>query len=161
VERVVLHPLTISRTDVSDSSCPLVVVWSGPIVGVLLPLVLWSASISTAAVIRGDGSGFAWSLSYILRFFAGACLVANGLYLGVGSFYRVGDCAELLQHGARIWQLWLFGAATVPLGLLLWHNLGGHFGIGPRRAKVNRSAALVSASGCLVLVVLEIIAGGR
>jgi hypothetical protein len=160
VERVILHPLAISRTDVTNSNRPLVVVWMGPIVGALLPLLLWSAIASAAAVLRSDGDGFAWSLSYVLRFFAGACLVANGLYLGIGSFYRVGDCGDLLQHGARIWQLWLFGAATVPLGLFLWHNLGGHFGLGPKQSKVNRAAALVSTSGCLVLIVFEIIAGG-
>src|SRR4051812_8876543 len=40
--KVVLHPLAISRTDVWPNPEPLVVVWSGPLVGVLLPLLLWS-----------------------------------------------------------------------------------------------------------------------
>lgn len=39
VERVVLHPLTISRTDVADDSYPLVTVAAGPLLGVVLPLL--------------------------------------------------------------------------------------------------------------------------
>ena len=40
VEKVVLHPLAISRTDVGHNPHPLVVIWSGPILGSLLPLVM-------------------------------------------------------------------------------------------------------------------------
>jgi hypothetical protein len=40
VEKVVLHPLTISRTDLAHNPAPLLVVWAGPTVGVLLPLAL-------------------------------------------------------------------------------------------------------------------------
>src|SRR5438105_1787209 len=83
VARVVLHPLTISRTDVADNPHPLVVVWAGPIFGVVVPLLLWGA----AAASRLPGA-------FLLRFFAGFCLLANGLYIGVGSFDRVGDCGE-------------------------------------------------------------------
>ena len=39
VQRVVLHPLTISRTDVSPNPSPLAVAWAGPLVGVILPLL--------------------------------------------------------------------------------------------------------------------------
>src|ERR1700694_3950238 len=60
VARVVLHPLTISRTDVSQNPNPLAVVWAGPVFGVLLPLVFWG----TAAVLRLPGA-------FVLRFFAG------------------------------------------------------------------------------------------
>jgi hypothetical protein len=38
VERVVLHPLSISRTDVSPNPHPVAVVWLGPIVGSVVPL---------------------------------------------------------------------------------------------------------------------------
>src|SRR5262245_57967645 len=75
VERVVLHPLTISRTDLADNPRPLFVVWAGPVVGVVLPVLLWLL----AGVARLPGA-------FVLRFFAGFCLLANGLYIGVGSF---------------------------------------------------------------------------
>ena len=37
VVRIVLHPAAISRTDVSPNPFPLLVAWSGPILGSLIP----------------------------------------------------------------------------------------------------------------------------
>src|SRR5262245_57164104 len=67
VAQVVLQPLTISRTDLADNPCPLVVVWAGPVVGVVVPLLLWG--LAAAAGLPG---------AFVLRFFAGFCLLANG-----------------------------------------------------------------------------------
>jgi hypothetical protein len=142
VTRVVLHPLAISRTDVSPNQQPLFVVWAGPVLGVILPLAGWGL----AAWIRLPGS-------YLLRFFAGFCLIANGAYIGVGEFDRVGDAGELLRHGAAPWDLWLFGIATIPLGLLLWHRQGIFFGLGAVRGKVNVRAAY----GCLFVLLVPIL----
>lgn len=138
VERVVLHPLTISRTDLADNPQPLVVVWAGPLIGILLPLVAWSAAL--AARLR---------IAFLLRFFAGFCLIANGAYLGAGSFDGIGDCGEMLRHGSPIWLLWLFGLVTVPAGLALWNGQGKHFGIGPAATEVDGLAiwASVAAAG--------------
>src|SRR4051812_37474875 len=66
VAQVVLNPLTISRTDLADNPRPLVVVWSGPLVGVAAPALLWGA----AAAARVP-----WA--FVLRFLAGFCLLAN------------------------------------------------------------------------------------
>ena len=41
VERVVLHPLSISRTDLRVNPRPLIVTWAGPMFGVLAPLAAW------------------------------------------------------------------------------------------------------------------------
>src|SRR5436309_8878273 len=60
VSRVVLHPLTISRTDLSANPRPLVVAWAGPIAGVVLPLSIWGI----ASALRRPGA-------FALRFFAG------------------------------------------------------------------------------------------
>jgi hypothetical protein len=119
VQQVVLDPLTISRTDLSVNPNPLLVVWAGPAGGVLFPLAVW-------------GIAAAWKLAgaFVLRFFAGFCLIANGAYIAFGSFDGVGDCCVMLRHGSRMWQLWLFGAVTIPLGLRLWHGLGPSFGLG-------------------------------
>ena len=38
VHCLVLHPLGISRTDATHDKHPLLVVWNGPLLGVLLPL---------------------------------------------------------------------------------------------------------------------------
>jgi hypothetical protein len=55
VERVVLHPLTISRTDVSPNPHPGIVVWLGPVIGCLFPLALaWS--VGGSKLLRPEGS---------------------------------------------------------------------------------------------------------
>src|SRR5262249_47830389 len=127
---------------------PLVVVWAGPVLGVLLPLALWGV----AALLRLPGA-------FVLRFFAGFCLIANGAYLGVGSFDRIGDCGEMLRHGSALWHLWLLGAATVPVGLWLWHGQGVHFGLAGR-TPVQPRVAYVTLGVCAGLVVLAFLVGG-
>ena len=113
VERVVLHPLTISRTDVSPNPEPSVVVWLGPILGCVIPAAVWRFVPRRFTVAH-----------YIAMFFAGFCLLANGAYIAIGSFDRAGDCGVMLEHGSPLWTLLLFGAMTIPLGFYLWHRLG-------------------------------------
>src|SRR5688500_18208519 len=99
VLRVVLDPLTVSRTDVDPNPQPLVVAWAGPIFGALAPLAIWG-------VLRVFRAPLAW----LAQFFAGACLLANGLYLGVGAFNAVGDAGDIIRHGSPHWLLCLFGS---------------------------------------------------
>jgi hypothetical protein len=150
VARLVLHPLTISRTDLADNPRPLAVVWSGPVVGVAAPLLIWGVVAS---------AGAPWA--FVLRFFAGFCLLANGLYIGFGSFDRVGDCGEMLRHGSEMWHLWLFGATTAPVGLWLWHRQGPHFGLGSAQGRVSRAAAYGSLVVCSALMVFGFAVGGE
>jgi hypothetical protein len=140
VSNVALHPLGISRTDVAANPHPLVVAWAGPIVGVTAPLGAWGVALACRS-----------ALAFLFRFFAGFCLVANGLYIGLGSFGRVGDCGEILRHGAAPWQLWLFGLVTVPTGFALWYGQGRHFGL-LRSLPVSRAATITAgaAAACLI-----------
>ena len=149
VTQVVLYPLTISRTDLAQNPSPLLVVWAGPVIGAVLPIALWGI----AARLRMAGA-------FVLRFFAGFCLIANGAYIAGGSFEGIGDCGQMLRHGSAIWQLWLFGAATVPLGLWLWHRQGPHFGLGPAKGRVNRGVAYASLVACALLLVLAFVVDG-
>ena len=57
IAKVVLHPLTISRTDLAHNPHPLLVVWAGPAVGVLLPLLAWGAAAGWDAGSRLTRSG--------------------------------------------------------------------------------------------------------
>ena len=148
VTRIVLHPLTISRTDLSDNPEPLVVVWAGPVFGVAAPLVIWG--IAVASRLPG---------AFVFRFFAGFCLIANGVYIAVGSFDGVGDCGQMLRHGSAMWQLWLFGVATAPVGLLLWHRQGLHFGLGAAGGEVDRRVAIASLVTCIALIVVGFVVG--
>ena len=112
IRRVVLHPLTISRTDVSPNPHPLIVAWSGPVFGILAPVAL--------LVLR---KAFSVRLSTFFHFFAGFCLIANGAYIGAGSFYEIGDAGDLLRHGAPHWTLVAFGVVSLTTGLWIWHRL--------------------------------------
>jgi hypothetical protein len=66
--------------------CPLITLWGGPILGVLIPLIV-------AFAIRKD-----W-----LMFIADFCLLANGAYLATAwlSGDRYLDTPQLLAHGAH------------------------------------------------------------
>ena len=113
VVRVVLHPVAISRTDVSPNPRPLAVAWGGPLLGVLGPMLLVVAS-KFVAIKRFDCRPYA-------DFFAGFCLIANGAYIGLGSFERIGDAGDLLRHGSPPWLLPAFGVSAIAAGLLIWH----------------------------------------
>jgi hypothetical protein len=143
VVKLVLHPLTISRTDVSPNPKPLIVVWSGPLIGVFLPLLIWVVF-----------HGMRIPAAYLSRVYAGFCLIANGTYVGIGSFDGVGDAGEMLQHGTFRPLLWIFGLVAVVLGLWLWHGQGKHFGLGESRGRVDGQAAYWSLGALLLTVVL-------
>ena len=138
-----LHPLTISRTDLAENPRPLVVAWSGPLLGIAVPLLLWLLS----ARLRLPAA-------FVLRFFAGFCLIANGAYLAAGAWAGIGDAGDLLRHGAPSWCLWLFGALTVPVGLRLWHGQGRHFGLGAEPDKVPPAVACGVGIACALLAIL-------
>ena len=149
VVRVVLHPLTISRTDLAENPHPLVVTWSGPLIGVAAPLLLWL--LARAARLPG---------SYVLRFFAGFCWIANGAYLALGSIQGVGDAGDLLRHGSPAWLLWLFGGVSVPAGLGLWHRQSRHFGLGPEPDAVRPGVAWTVAVACALLLMMGLVLDG-
>ncbi len=149
VLRVVLHPLAISRTDVDPNPHPLLVVWGGPCLGILLPCVVWLA-------LRGLQSQYLKSAAGLSQFLLGFCLLANGLYLGIGAFDGVGDAGDLLRLGANAWLLWLFGIICVPLGLVAWHGLGPTFGLGSNALPVTAGLALTSLALLLITVLLEL-----
>ena len=146
VERVVLLPWSISRTDVDPNPHPLIVVWGGPVIGVVIPVLVW-------AILSWRRSAVAPAM----RSFAGFCLIANGLYLGVGSLgERIGDAGDLLRLGAPRWTLILFGAIAVPCGLWLWHGQGRALGMVAGSAP-SRSAVVAAAAGALGTAALGLV----
>jgi len=149
VVRVYLHPLNISRTDVAMNSHPLFVAWGGVIWGCALPLVLFG-------LVR-------WlrpAEAYLPAFFAGFCLISNGAYLAAGSWAEVGDAGDLIRHGSPQWLLVAFGLPACGLGFRLWHRLGPNFGLGLARGQVDRRAAYGVTFALIVLVLVELLAGG-
>jgi hypothetical protein len=151
VINVALHPLIMSRTDVGQNPHPLAVVWGGPVLGSVVPLL----AFGLASVCRLPGV-------YLFRFFAGFCLIANGVYIGVG--WLIADGADpwvMTDGGAPRWLLVLFGLIATPLGLYLWHRQGPHFGLASSKGKVSTSAAMISAALLLAIVGLELLFGSK
>lgn len=150
VERVVLHPLSISRTDVSPNPVPGVVVWLGPILGCVIPLLVW---MSIARRFR-FGRGLA-------MFFAGFCLLANGAYISIGSFDRVGDCGVMLQTGSPPWTLLAFGVVTIPAGFFMWHRIGSlqQFLESTTLGNARLNSVLLATLGGVVVV--EVLLSGK
>ena len=150
VERVVLHPLQISRTNVSPNPNPLIVVWAGPILGCAIPLLLWWMVPARHIHMRA-----------VAGFFVGFCLIANGSYIAGGSFDRIGDCGTMLQSGSPMWTLLTFGAATVPCGFVFWHRLGSLRQFAMKPTLVTRRLTIVVFIGIALVVTLEVVLSGR
>jgi hypothetical protein len=148
VTSVVLHPLAISRTDVSPNPHPLIVCWGGPVFGCLAPLAAWQ--ICRILCLR---------FAFLVRFFAGFCCIANGTYIAFGSFEGIGDAGELLRLGMSPFLLWSFGALTLPTGFFIWHGTGADFGFGPHAKPVDPSAPRLTAISLVIVVSLELLFG--
>ena len=148
VAKVVLRPWTFSSTELSSNPHPLVVAWAGPVLGAAVPAFVWL--VAKIGSCPGD---------YLLRFFAGFCLIANGAYLGGGALDRLGDAGDLQRHGTSLWPLLLFAAVTLPAGLWLWHGQSRHFGFSGAGGRVNRGAVWTSLVALLLLLAAECLLG--
>ena|SRR5689334_7770061 len=150
VVKVVLHPMEFSRTDVAHDPHPLFVAWGGAGGGTILPLcLLWIAKWKRFPAL------------YLFQFFAGFCLVVNGIYLGVVSFLKAADAGDLMRYGTPQWILVVFGVVAVPLGISLWNGLGPHFGLGSTNGRVSHRAAVGTFIFLMTVIVVEIMAGSR
>lgn len=116
IEKLVLHPLEFSRTDLSVNPHPLFVAFAGAVWGSVAPVLIWR--ISRALGARTER---------LFRFFAGFCLVANGAYLATALIAPVGDAADILRHGAPTWAVALPGMAFFATGLAFWNGLSSAF----------------------------------
>jgi hypothetical protein len=146
VTHVELQPWTISRTDVEPNPCPLMERWSGPIVGCVVPMLAW-------LVVRS----LRLSWAYLVRFFTGFCLIANGAYIGGGAVWQVGDAADILRIEPSLWPLLMFGIVTTAGGLALWHQLGAAFGAGPKSQPVNRAHVVGVACSVAAIILAELL----
>lgn len=146
IERVVLHPLAISRTDLGENPQPLIVSWAGAVVGCLLPVLVWLSVLLPRLV-----------MAPFARFFAGFCLVANGVYLGMGAWTGDGDAGDLIRAGASAWHLAVFGVAATVCGLWCWHGLGPTFGFRNNQEQITKRSVIIAASVLVVTVTIELL----
>ena len=146
VQQVVWHPLAISRTDVKPNPWPLLVVWAGPLVGVVLPVVVDRVLVFTRI-----------SVAYLFTFFAGFCLIANGAYIGCGVFDPIGDAGDMIRLGTPRWAMAFFGLCCVVGGFWLWHRISPKLGFGRREDQQTIPAR--HAYGVLAFAVALVIVG--
>jgi len=117
VERVVLHPLQFSRTDLGSNPHPVFVALAGAVWGCVLPLGAWLVA-----------RGLKWKYEVLLRAFAGFCLVANGAYLGAAFILPVGDAEDLIRLGVPVWAFAVPGVLVFGVGVWVWDGLGERLG---------------------------------
>ncbi len=141
VERVVLHPFAFSRTDVAVNDSPRFIIWMGPIVGCVMPLMLWGL----AALRR-------MSCAFVFKFFAGFCLIANGIYIGYGWLEEGGDASDLHALGESGLMMTIAGTITAVIGLALWSHVREEFGFGKETREV--SVRLVIGTAALFVALL-------
>jgi hypothetical protein len=151
VSKVVLYPLDFSRTDLSHNPHPLFVASGGALIGSALPLITLFICKRTRPTVLP-----------IIQFFAGFCLIVNGIYMSVVSFLHAADAGDLMRAGTPQWILVAFGIITVPLGLSLWHGLGPHYGLGSQpRKQINPMLAFVTLVTLLTVIIIEILVNSR
>ena len=150
IQKVVLHPLALSRTDVTPNPHPLMVVWAGPVFGSVVPLGAW-------ALVRC----LCWPHVFLWRFFAGFCLVSNGVYLVGGSFARGADPGNLMRLGMPQPVLICVGVVGALCGFWLWHRQGHHFGLGNSGGEVQSGAVITSVLLLTAIATGELICGSR
>ncbi len=111
-----------SETHIGENPHPLFVTWGGPLWGAMLPLAVWL--VMHRLGLRGE---------WVARFFAGFCLIANAVYIGVGWLLDAGDAADMRDMEMPVWVMAGFGLAGTCAGLWLWHGLGSFL---PKRAQI-------------------------
>ena len=135
VAAVSLPLLGFSQTIVWPNPREHFVAWGGALWGTALPLLACAAVHLFARGPRPSPphrpsdplprpSDARPRVPALLRFFAGFCLIANGVYLGLGWTRHAGDAGDLLRLGTPVWVMVAFGVACFTGGLAVWHTLG-------------------------------------
>lgn len=140
VNAIHLHPFEISSTDTTGGQSQLLVVWCGPIIGSVVPCVMFGI----AAWLRSRDA-------FLFRFFAAFCLLANGAYIGIGAWDKVGDAGDMLRLGSPFWLLETFGAVAMLASAVLFRGLAAPFGFARDRQPV-RTASLVGLAVMFALL---------
>jgi len=142
VERVIWHPLAFSRTDLAENPHPVVVLWGGFAYGAVAPLAVWA--VAEAVRLRER---------WLLRVFAGFCVLANGGYLVASMGEAYTDGWLLVRHGQPRWLVMGVGVAMVVAGLLVCRGMSRRFGFGGR-GRVSKPAAVAVACIAVALLVV-------
>lgn len=103
--------LGFSQTIVDPNPHERFVVWGGPVWGAIIPVFICTGYFACRRRVPDP-----------LKFFAGFCLVSNGMYLGMGSFFHAGDAQDLIRLGAPMPLMIALGIVWTFAGLAFWHR---------------------------------------
>ena len=109
---VSIPPLGFSQTIIHPNPYELVVVWCGPALGTLIPLLVLLIWLSANRRKAPE----------VLKFFTGFCAIANGAYIGLGWLRHAGDAGDMMRLGTPVSAMSIFGVACFIIGLICWHK---------------------------------------
>ena len=107
VTKVVLHPCTISRTDVHPNPHPLFVVWAGPLVGSVLPVLaflLARALRSPGVFLFRLGAVWLFAITFgwgLVGIWLGTALDWTVRVVGLWYFFKRGAWKKIHQREKR------------------------------------------------------------
>jgi hypothetical protein len=88
-------------------------------------------------------------------------LIANGVYISVGSFEGAGDAGDLMRLGVQREALLMFGAITFGLGVWIWHRGSGDFGFGGNSRVIRHTETTVAFAAAVILTIVAGVFGSR
>ncbi|OGV56366.1 MAG: hypothetical protein A2X45_10225 [Lentisphaerae bacterium GWF2_50_93] len=106
IHRIAFHFNIFTETIREGSRHPVIDIWMGPIIGILLPLLLLILPLKK-------------NIREILFIFCAVCLIGNGLYIGLGWLCDGGDGWELIRYKVNLAWLILFGLPATLAGLVI------------------------------------------
>ncbi len=138
-----IRPWQLPLSLFSPDPNPLITLWSGPIFGSAVPLMI--------AVCTGKP---------MIWFIAWFCVLANAVYLLLGYFSGDAelDSTKIIKAGSPAMLLFLFVAMTGPVSYVAFRQQCVDLMSNPQRALTKRSWR-ISAAGLLTLLVVQAIAG--
>ena len=103
---IVWRNYVFSETIRTGSRWPILDVWMGPVIGIIIPLVI-------AYTLRKT------KLAEWVAWFAAIACIANGLYIGIGWMDVGGDSSDMITQGCPLAFLIGFGLSSFSIGLFL------------------------------------------
>lgn len=82
--------------------------------------------------------------------------MANGVYLGMGTWTGDGDAGDLLTTGASGWHLVIFGLVASACGFALWHGQGATFGFKNNHERITLGSVILAVGLLVVTLGLEL-----
>ena len=104
--------LGTSQTVVDPNPYPRFVAEGGPQWGIVIPLLACGLAHLTRRRVPEP-----------LKFFAGFCLIVNGIYMGVGPAWRNTDASDLIRMNVPLGAIFAYGIGATACGLAIWHRL--------------------------------------